>query len=58
MHTKLLNGQKVKLRMIGSSKLQQGVVHGDDKESQYIKFISHIPFIIKVNNLANLYEIV
>lgn len=59
MGINLSNGQQVKLRMHGSDKIQQGVVHGDSPGSQYIEIKSHIPFKINVNNdLTNLYQII
>lgn len=55
----LSNGQQVKLRMRGSDKIQQGVVHGDHPGSQYIEVKSFIPFKINVNKeLDNLYQII
>jgi hypothetical protein len=55
----LYNGQIIKLRMVGSDKLQQGVVRGDNPESQYIEIINDVkPFRININDTANLYQII
>ena len=55
----LSNGQQVKIRMHGSSKIQQGVVCGNNPDCQYIEIKSHIPFKININNdLSNLYQII